>query len=91
MLNDRERATLREVQRSLRPSTPIAPGDSSYSVQWSYTLPRWAYTTALVVAMTLGVLMLMARAPGSALVFAALAVMISVVQRHRDEASRRET
>jgi hypothetical protein len=35
--------------------------------------------------------MLMARAPGSALVFAALAVMISVVQRHRDEASRRET
>jgi hypothetical protein len=99
MLSDRERETLREVQNRFVTEDPrfaasfnaVRPGASSYSVQWAYTLPSWAYTTAMIVAVVLGVLMLMAGAPGSALVFAVLATAISLLRRRRDQTVRRES
>jgi Protein of unknown function (DUF3040) len=99
MLSDRERETLREVQHRFVTEDPrfaasfnaVGPGASSFSVQWAYTLPSWAYTTAMIVAVALGVLMLMAGAPGSALVFAALATAISLLRRRRDQTVRRES
>jgi hypothetical protein len=99
MLSDRERETLREVQHRFVTEDPrfaasfnaVEPGASSYSVQWAYTLPSWAYTIAMSVAVALGVLMLMAGAPGSALVFAALATAISLLRRRRDQTVRRES
>jgi Protein of unknown function (DUF3040) len=99
MLSDRERPTLDEVQRRFATEDPrfsasfnrARPGASSYSVQWAYTLPSWAYTTAMIVAAAFGVLMLMAGAPGTALVFAALATSISVLRRRRDQTGRRDS
>jgi hypothetical protein len=99
MLSGRERETLREVQHRFVTEDPrfaasfdaVGPGASSYSVQWAYTLPGWAYTTAMSVAGALGVLMLMAGAPGSALVFAAAATAISLLRRRRDQTVRRES
>jgi hypothetical protein len=99
MLSDRERETLREVQHRFVTEDPrfaasfdaVGPDASSYSVQWAYTLPSWTYTTAMSVAVALGVLMLMAGAPGSALVFAALATAISLLRRRRDQTVRRES
>jgi DUF3040 family protein len=66
-------------------------GESSYSVQWAYTLPSWAYTTAMIVAVASGVVMLMEGAPGSALVFATLATAISLLGWSRDQTARRES
>ncbi len=99
MLSDRERESLREVQRRFVTEDPrfaasfnaARPGASSYSVQWAYTLPSWAYTTAMIVAVALGVLMLMAGAPGSALAFVTLATAISVLGWSRDRTGRRES
>jgi hypothetical protein len=99
MLSDRERETLREVQHRFVTEAPrfaasfnaVWPGASSYSVQWAYTLPSWAYTTAMIAAVALGVLMLMAGAPGSALVFAALATAISLLRRRGGQTIRRES
>ncbi|MFC4945154.1 hypothetical protein [Pseudonocardia sp. GCM10023141] len=64
------------------------PGDSSFSARRVSTLPGGRHDRASV-ALTRGVLMLLARAPGSALLRAALAAMILVARRHR--AGRRET
>jgi hypothetical protein len=58
MLSDRERETLREVQRQLVSEDPsfarsfdaLGKRDSSCRLSWAYTMPGWAYTTALVVA-----------------------------------------
>lgn len=99
MLSDRERQTLDEVQRRLAAEDPhfaasfteAGPGASSFSVQWPYTLPSWAYPTAMVVAATLGVLMLVVGAPGSALVLAALATGISLLRRRRNQAAQRDS
>jgi hypothetical protein len=99
MLSDRERETLREFQHQFVTEDPrfaasfnaVSPGASSFSVQWAYTLPSWAYTTATSVAVALGVLMLMAGAPGSTLVFAALATATSLLRRRRDQTIRRES
>lgn len=97
MLSDRERKTLREVQRQFDAEDPDFSrsfddglGQSSYSFRWAYPMPRWAYTTAIDVAVALGVLMLLARAPGTALLFAALATMIAMIRGHRDESGGRE-
>jgi hypothetical protein len=89
VLSDRERETLREVQRCLATEDPAfvrsfetaGRPDSHYSFQWLYGLPRWAYTTSLVVAVALGLLMLLAQSPATAFGFAALATMIAAVRR----------
>lgn len=99
MLSDRERQMLDEVQRRFVTEDPrfaasfdrVGPGASSYSVRWAYTLPSWAYTTAMFVAAAFGVLMLIAGAPGTALAFAALATAISLLRRRRDQTGRRES
>jgi len=99
MLSDRKRETLREVQRRFVTEDPrfaasfnaVRPRASTYSVQWAYTLPSWAYTTAMFVAVAFGVLMLLPGAQGIALVFAALATAISVLHRRRDQTVRRES
>lgn len=97
MLSDREQKTFRELQRQFAAEDPAfvrtfdeVPPRSAYSVQWAYGLPRWVYTSAMLVAVALGVLMLLARAPSIALVFAAIATLISVVRRRRDEPGRRD-
>lgn len=97
MLSDRERNTLREVQRQFDAEDPnfsrsfVDVGQhSTYSFQWAYAMPRWAYTTAIVVAVALGLLMLLARAPGTALLFAALATMIAMIRSGRDDPAGRE-
>jgi hypothetical protein len=92
VLSDRERETLREVQRQLVSEDPrfarsfdaVGKRDSSCSLKWAYAMPRWAYTTAMVVTVMLSLLMLVTGGPGTALAFAALATMISAVRRHRD-------
>lgn len=97
MLSDRERKTLRELQRQFDAEDPDFSRSfddvgqhSTFSLQRAYALPRWAYTTAIGVAVALGMLMLMARAPGTALLFAALATIISMIRRHRDDPPGRE-
>jgi hypothetical protein len=98
VLSDHERKTLREVERQLMAEDPEFPRrfdrvgqrHPTYSLHWAYAMPRWAYTTAIVAAVTLSVLMMMVRAPGAALVFAALATIIAVVRKCRDKPARRE-
>ena len=99
MLSDRERETLREVQHRFVIEDPrfaasfdaVGRGASSFSVQWAYALPSWAYTTAMSVAAALGVLLLMVGASGGALFFAALATAIFLMRRRRDQSVRRES
>lgn len=97
MLSDRERKTLRELQSQFDAEDPDFSRSfddglrhSTYSLQWAYTKPRWMYTTAIVVAVALGVLMMVARSPGTALLFAALATMVLMVRRRRDDPPGRE-
>lgn len=97
MLSDQEREALRELQRQFDAEDPDFSRSfddvgqhSTFSLQRAYTMPRWAYTTAIGVAVALGMLMLMARAPGTALLFAALATIISMIRRHRDDPPGRE-
>jgi hypothetical protein len=93
VLTEREQKTLREVQRGFVAEDPdfarsvddVGQRHSTYSLHWAYAMPRGVYTVAIVVAVALGVLMLLVRAPGTALLFAALATMISVIRRRRDE------
>ncbi len=99
MLSDRERQTLREVQRQFAAEDPdfarafddVGRGQSTYSLAWVYAMPRWVYTIAIAVSVALGVLMLLTRAPGTALVFAALATVIAMLRKRRDEPGNRET
>lgn len=93
MLSDREENTLREVQRRLASEDPtfVRSFDdagqqySTWSLQWPAALPRAAHTAAIVVALAFCVLMLVARAPGTALLFAAVAATIAVAGRRRDD------
>ena len=89
MLSDREREVLDEVQH--RFVIEVWLDESSHSIQWAYTLPSWAYTTAMIVAVASGVVMLLDGAPGSALVFATLATAISLLAWSRNQAARRES
>ncbi len=98
MLNDRERETLREVQRQFVTDDPdfartfeaVGRPDSHYSLQWMYGMPEWVYTTALVVAVAVGVLMLLVQSPGTALGFGALATMIAMVRNRRNDECGRD-
>ena len=88
---------LRDVQRRFDAEDPAfsrsfddVGGPSTYSFRWAFTLPRRACTTAIVVAVALGVLMLLARAPGTALLFAAPATTFSMIRRSRDDSAGRE-
>ena len=91
MLNDQEREMLREVQRQLVLSDPrfarsfdaLDARHSSCSFPWAYTIPGLAYTTVMILAVVLGLLMLVAGAPGTALAFAALAATTRAVRRHQ--------
>ena len=97
MLSDRERETLCQVQRRFVTEdsrfaaafNAVRPGASSCFVQWSYTLPIWAYTgerrSGVRCAHADG------GAPGTALVFAALATAISLLGRRRDQTVRRDS
>ena len=97
MFSDREQQALLEVQRHLVAEDPdfvrsfdeAGPRDSTYSVQWVYAMPLWVYTTAVVVAVALGVLMLVVSGPGTALILAVLATTIFTVRR-RGAPGRRE-
>jgi hypothetical protein len=98
VLSDREQQALREVQRHLMAEDPefarsfdvAGRRDSTYSVQRVYSMPRWVYTTAVVVAAALGVLMLVVSGPGTALILAVLATTIFTVRRRRGAPGRRE-
>ncbi|MDN5859195.1 MAG: DUF3040 domain-containing protein [Pseudonocardia sp.] len=92
MLSDRERETLRELEHQFEAEDPdfsrsFEDGErlSTYSMRWAYAMPGWVYPTAIVVVLAMGVLMLASRSPGTALLFVALAAMISIVRRSRDE------
>ncbi len=93
VLSDREQQMLREVQRRFVAEDPdfvrsfedVGRRHSTFSLRWAYAMPRAVYTIAIVVAVALGVLMLLVAAPGTGLLFAALATMIAVVRRRRDE------
>ena len=97
MLSDRERNILHEMQRQFVTEDPGFArsfeelgrrGDSRYSSQWAYGMPRWVYTQAFVVSVALSVLMLLALAPWTALVFMTLAIMIAIARFHWDDEAR---
>lgn len=99
MLSDREQQTLRNVERQLMAEDPrlarsfddVGRQGSTFVVRWAYTMPRWVYTTAIGAAIALAVLMLAARDPGPALVFAALAAGAMVLRRGREEPGPRSS
>lgn len=89
MLSDRERETLREVQRQFLAEDPgLARSFDDVGqqdpLQWLAAVPRWAYTATFVAMVLLGILMITARAPGVALALAALATLVSLARRQRD-------
>jgi Protein of unknown function (DUF3040) len=97
VLSDREREILHEMQRRLVTEDPDFArsfqeagrrGDSHFSLQRAYETPRWAYTAALVVSVAFSVLMLVALAPWTALLFMTLAVMTAMARYHRDDEAR---
>lgn len=97
MLSDRERKALRDLQRQFDTEDPDFSRSfddvgrpSTYSFRWAFRIPRRTCTTAIVVAVALGVLMLLARDPGAALLFAALATMFSMIRPSRDGSAGRE-
>ncbi|ODU04386.1 MAG: hypothetical protein ABS81_10830 [Pseudonocardia sp. SCN 72-86] len=93
MLSDREKNTLREVQRQLVVEDPdfVRSFDdigqqqySTFSLHRASAMPRVAFAMAIIVAVVLSVLMLLARAPGAAFLFAMVATTIAVTGRRRD-------
>jgi Flp pilus assembly protein TadB len=98
VLSDREREILQEVQRQfvteepdlVRSFTEVGRrGDSTFSLPRAYEVPRWAYTAALIVSVAFSVLMLLALAPWTALVFMVLAIVIAVARFRRCDAAHR--
>ena len=95
MLNDRETEALREIEHRFLTEDPgfvrsfeaVKRQDSHYDLRWVYAIPRWVYTSALVAAIALGGLMLLAQAPGTALVFAALATLFTAGRRAAERAA----
>lgn len=60
MLSDRERRALREVESQLTAQDPdftrsfdTVGHPSTYSIQWIYELPSWAYRLAIGLAVAL--------------------------------------
>lgn len=97
MLSDRERKALREVERQFMAQDPDfirsfeAPGQpSTYSVQWVYELPWWAYRIAIGLAVALAFLMILAASPWTAIMFAGLAVLFWRIQKRGSEPGRRD-
>jgi Flp pilus assembly protein TadB len=97
VLNDREQDSLRELQRRLAAEDPeftrsfdAVGRDTHISFEGVYRLPRWVYTLALVAAVAFTGLMVVARAPWPALLFATLIPIIVVLRRRREQADRRE-
>ncbi|MBW0101805.1 DUF3040 domain-containing protein [Pseudonocardia sp. KRD291] len=97
MLSDHERKALQEVERQFMAQDPdftrsfdTARQPSTYSIQCIYEMPWWAYRIAIGLAVALGFLMMLSGAPWTAILFAGLAVLFSVVQKRRSEPGRRE-
>ena len=88
MLSDRERETLYEIQRRLLVEDPSFAQSFDADLQRLPREPRdrhrWAYTTAIVVAMMLCALMLLAQSPGTALAFAAIAAALFMARRRHN-------
>lgn len=97
MLSDHERKALREVERQFMAQDPDftrafdATGQpSTYSIQWIYEMPWWAYRIVIGLAVALGLLMMLAGAPWTAILFAGLAVLFSRIQKRSSAPGRRE-
>lgn len=97
MLSDHERKALREVERQFMAQDPdftrsfdTTGQPSTYSIQWIYEMPWWAYRIAIGLAVALGFLMMIAGAPWPAILFAALAVLFSTIQHRRSGPRRRD-
>lgn len=97
MLSDHERKALREVERQFMAQDPDftrffdATGQpSTYSIQWIYEMPWWAYRIAIGLAVALGFLMVLAGAPWTAILLAGLAVLLMGIQKRRNEPDRHE-
>lgn len=98
MLSDRERRTLREVQRRLEAEDPgfarafddVGAGLSTYSFDWVSAVPRWAYGTAVAVAVGFTVLMSSALDLGTALLLSVPALFVWLGRRRPDGSGRRE-
>ncbi|MDN5917139.1 MAG: DUF3040 domain-containing protein [Pseudonocardia sp.] len=92
MLSDHERKALREVERQFMAQDPdfirsfeAAEHPSTYSIQWIYEMPWLAYRIAIGMAVVLGFLMMISGAPWTAILFAALAVLVFRIQKRRSE------
>jgi hypothetical protein len=96
VLSDREREILHEMQHRFRAEDPgfarafdeVGRRDSHFSLQWAYGMPRWMYMTSIIGAVALSVLMLLALAPWTALMFITLASVIAAALFHRDNEAR---
>ncbi|MGH3825433.1 MAG: DUF3040 domain-containing protein [Pseudonocardiaceae bacterium] len=98
MLSDRERETLDQIQRRLLVEDPGFAQSFDADAQRLPREPRGprdrlrlAYTAAIVVAVMLCGLMLLARSPGTALAFAAIAGALFMARRWRHGTNQRGT
>lgn len=91
MLSDRERETLREIQRQFMVEDPeLARSFREIDRPQPRDHLRQAYTVTMVVAMVFGFLVLVAGSPAGALGCGILAGLIWLARRHRDELSQRK-
>ncbi len=85
MLSDHERKTLREVERQFMLEDPgfaqSFDTDAQRLHRGAPVLPRWAYTTLLVVSSTFGLILLVAGSLSGALTFAVVTGLIWAVWR----------
>jgi hypothetical protein len=97
VLSDREREILEEMQHRLVTEDPDFArsfeevgrrGDSHISLHRAFEVPRWAFPAAVFVAAAFSVLMLLALAPWTALLFMTLAIVTAVAWYHRDDEAR---
>lgn len=89
MLSERERQILHDMQRRLEVEDPDfarsfedagARGDTHISLPRAHEVPRWVFTTALVLSVLLSVLMLVAMAPWPAALFMVVAMMFAAAR-----------
>ena len=85
MLSDHEQKTLREVERQFILEDPGFARSFDTDAQRPHRdapdLPRWAYTTLLVVSSTFGLILLVAGSLSGALTFAVVTGLIWAVWR----------
>lgn len=86
MLSDHERKTLREVELQLLLDPNLARAFETTARRSPHDRRRRAYTVSIVLTLALCLLMLVAGAPGTALVLAAGAGVIFMARRWDDPA-----